>query len=176
MTKPDDRTQYSRYNEVCLVLDGEDYDCTTKKSGQGGLVIKWKMPTRLVKVMKIDFRDSEPAQIANLKIHYYEIDTVEQKYLYDMAQAYQPSLPVIASFNEKQLWIEISDKDAEDKLQKEKDKGDELTAQGPGELGRGYWDVEAGMWLDVITKQSSEKEIKRHREVLTTRNNKSKSK
>ena len=30
------------------------------------------------------------------------------------------------------------------------------------------------MWLDVVTKSSSDEEIKRHREVLTTRNNKSK--
>ena len=147
------------------MLDGEEYECTTKNSGQSGLVIKWKMPKRLVKVVKIDFRGSQPAQIANLKIYYYEIETVEQKFLYDMEQAYQPSLPVIASFNEKQVWIEISDKDAEDKLQKEKDSGEVE-----------YYDLEDGMWLDVITKPSSKKEMKRHREVLTTRNNKSKSK
>jgi len=164
LTKRHDRTA-DRYNDVCLVLDGEDYECTTKNSGQSGLVIKWTMPKRLVKVVKIDFRSSQPAQIGNLKIYYYEIETVEQKFLYDMEQAYQPSLPVVASFNEKQLWIEISDKDAEDKLQKEKDTGNTK-----------YYDTEDGMWLDVITKPSSEEEMKRHREVLTTRNNKSKSK
>ena len=164
MTKRHDKTT-SRYNDVCLVLDGKDYECTTKASGQSGRVIKWKMPKRLVKVIKIDFRGSLAAQIGNLKIYYYEIDTVEQKYLYDMEQAYQPSLPVIASFNEKQLWIEISDKDAEDKLQKEKDTGNTK-----------YYKIEDGMWLDVMTKPSSEEEMKRHREVLTTRNNKSKSK
>ena len=162
MTKRHDRIN-DRYNDVCLVLDGEEYECTTKNSGQSGLVIKWKMPKRLVKVVKIDFRGSQPAQIANLKIYYYEIETVEQKFLYDMEQAYQPSLPVIASFNEKQVWIEISDKDAEDKLQKERDTGNTK-----------YYQIADGMWLDVITKPSSEEEMKRHREVLTTRNNKSK--
>ena len=57
----------------------------------------------------------------------------------------------------------ITDQDAEEKLQKEKDSGNEH-----------YYNTGHGMWLDVITKSSSDEKIQRHREVLTTRNNKSK--
>lgn len=59
--------------------------------------------------------------------------------------------------------VKITEEDAEQKLQMEKDTGNE-----------GYYNVEHGMWLDVFTKRSSDAKIERHREVLTTRNNKSK--
>ena len=98
----------SRYNDVCLVLDGEDYECTTKSSGQDGRVIRWKVPKRLVKVIKIDFRSNDYhdyAQIGDLKIYFYNINTAEEQFLYDVEKAYSPTLPVIGSFAEKQLWI-----------------------------------------------------------------------
>ena len=116
----------------------------------------------MVKTVRIDFRSGEAAQISDLNIYYYKIETAEQTYFYDMEQAYTPTLPVIGSFSEKQLWIEISDEDAEAKLQKLKETGEKK-----------YHNTDHGMWLDVITKSSSDKEIKRHREVLTTRNKKS---
>ena len=88
------------------MLDGEDYDCTTKSEGQdSGPVIRWDMPKRMVKTVRVDFRSGDPAQIGDLKIYWYKIDTAEGQFMYDVEQTYKPTLPVIGSFDEKPLWI-----------------------------------------------------------------------
>ena len=97
-----------RYNDVCLVLDGVDYDCTTESYGQDhGIFIIWDLPKRMVKNIKIDFRSNDYpdyAQIGDIKIFYYTM-TDEEQFIYDVRQVYLPTLPLIESLDEKQLWI-----------------------------------------------------------------------
>ena len=77
-----------------------------------------------------------------------------------MKVKYRPSLPRIGSFDEKLIWIKITEQDSQKKKE-----------------DYGMWDFgkkDFGMWLDVHTRRlSSEKieDIKRHRDVLMTRKN-----
>lgn len=50
----------------------------------------------MVKKVTVDFRSNDPAAISDLKIYYYNTTT---------ENAYIPTLPVIGTFEEKQLWI-----------------------------------------------------------------------
>merc|ERR1711957_460879 len=178
LTKRESPSMNKRYEDVCLVLDGEDYDCTILPEGQNkGRVIKWEMPKRMVKTVKVDFRDNkEEAGIADLKIFWFK-STADQ-FWYDVGHTYISSLPVIASMEEKQIWLKITNKEAQknyDELFKVEQKIEEAMAlysekkEEPYKTKDGDFTVPDGMWLDVLTKFSSEKEIVRHREVMTTR-------
>ena len=83
----------SRYNKVCLVLDEVDVDCTTQPNGRDNShYIIWSVPKIKTRKIRIDFRDKEHAQIADIKIHYYAIEDEEQQFLYDLDEMYRPSL------------------------------------------------------------------------------------
>ena len=88
------------------MLDGVDYDCTTENNGQDhGPFIIWELPKRMVKNIKIDFRSNDGhAQIGDIKIFYFTM-TDEEEFIYDVKQVYLPTLPLIESLDEKQLWI-----------------------------------------------------------------------
>lgn len=88
------------------MLDGVDHDCTVQNNGQDeGPSLTWQVTKRLVRSVRIEFRSSDGhAQIGDLKI-YYSTKQPESQFQYAVQQLYHPTLPVIASFEEKQLWL-----------------------------------------------------------------------
>ena len=148
-------THTNRYDNVCLVLDGVDFLCLDYKSHSSRSTIVWNTGRVTVGQVRIDFRNNAVAMISELKIIHWNIENDYDEFKYQVQAQYHPTLPVIGSFDEKLIWIKITEKDAEKKAEE----------YGKPDYGR----TTNGMWLDVVTKHASDDEIKRHREVLTTR-------